>query len=214
MLAAPAISAANAPVPTPSVRTRPTAGAAQRKAATLPTGFLERLSVWPTCTFKSDGSVVESNSALNALLRHVSGGRDLWADTAYKGQANLFDLTFHPEGLIQWMVNPEAVIPETLRRLRIEASRNANLASALSRFEAYPCVQEMGAGLSDPPPLLEEISRMPGDKTLRMISVLSSIASPGEYDLASLRIETFVPADEASVQILSSLALPATLRAT
>ena len=108
------------------------------------------------------------------------------------------------------MVNSETVIPETLRRLRIEASHKPALASAIQRFEAYPSVQKHGSALGDPPALLEEAYRMPGGQTLRVISVLSSIASPGEVDLASLRIENVVPADEASVSILSSLALPAT----
>ena len=179
-------------------------------AAALPDGFLERLSIWPACTFKPDGALVQSNTALDALLDYAGGGEDLWAATSVDGVRNLYDLTLHPHGLVRWMVNPEIVIPETLRRLRIEASHKSALGSAIQRFEAYPSVQEHGAGLSDPPALLEEAYRMPGGRTLRVISVLSSIASPGEVDLASLRIESFVPADEASVQILSSLVLPAT----
>ncbi len=179
-------------------------------AAALPDGFLDRLSIWPACTFKPDGELVQSNTALDALLDYAGGGEDLWEATSVDGVRNLYDLTLHPRGLVRWMVNPEIVIPETLRRLRIEASHKPALGSAIQRFEAYPSVKEHGAGLGDPPALLEEAYRMPGGQTLRVISVLSSIASPGEVDLASLRIESFVPADEASVHILSSLALPAT----
>jgi transcriptional regulator with XRE-family HTH domain len=173
--------------------------------ASLPDGFLERLSIWPACTFRPDGSLVQSNTALDALLAYAGGGEDLWTETAANGVPNLYDLVFHPKGLIRWMINPEVVIPETLRRLRIEACHKVALAEALKRFEAYPCVQQCGQGLSDPPALLEEAYRMPGEQTLTVVSVLSSIASPGEYDLASLRIESFVPADEVSIQILSSL---------
>ena len=182
--------------------------------AALPPGFLERLSHWPACTFQADGSLVQSNAALDALLHYAGGGENLWAATSGDGNRNLYDLTLHPRGLVRWMVNPETVIPETLRRLRIEASHKPELNSAIKRFEAYPSVQQHGAGLGDPPALLEEAYRMPGGQTLRVVSVLSSIASPGEVDLASLRIESFVPADEASVQILNSLVPPAISPAT
>ena len=175
--------------------------------AALPEGFLERLSIWPACTFKPDGTLVQSNAALDDLLDYVAGGEDLWAKTAAPDGPNMYDLVFHPEGLIRWMDDPEQVIPETLRRLRIEASHNAALARAVTRFEAYPSVRRWGAGLGDPPSVLQETYRFNG-QSLSVISVLSSIASPGEYDIASLRIETFVPADEASVQFLVSRARP------
>ncbi|WP_298302464.1 helix-turn-helix domain-containing protein [uncultured Erythrobacter sp.] len=185
----------------------------ERAPTALPEGFLERLSIWPACTFKSDGSLVQSNTALDTLLDYASGGKDLWGATAAVGVPNLYDLVFHPKGLIRWMINPEAVIPETLRRLRIEASHKPTLNKALSRFEGYPSVQKWGAGLGDPPAVLAEAYRLPMGKTLTVVSVLSSIASPGEYDLASLRIETFVPADGESAKLLSSLARPTTLPA-
>ncbi|MEM1195978.1 MAG: helix-turn-helix domain-containing protein [Pseudomonadota bacterium] len=179
--------------------------AATSRDSQLPDGFLERLSVWPTCAFRPDGTLVESNTALDALLAFASGGRDLWADTAYRGRANLYDLTFHPKGLIRWMANPQEVVPETLRRLRIEATRNADLVATLKRFEAYPSVREWGRELDDPPAVLTERYRLKAG-TPSVVCVVSSIASPGELELAALRIETFVPADEASVALLSSLA--------
>ncbi|MEL6540960.1 MAG: helix-turn-helix domain-containing protein [Pseudomonadota bacterium] len=197
-----------------SLTNAPEASRPGRVEAALPSGFLDRLSHWPACTFKPDGSLVQSNAALDALLEYAGGGEDLWGATSVDGVRNLYDLTLHPRGLVRWMVNPETVIPETLRRLRIEASHKPALGQAIERFEAYPSVQQHGIGLGDPPALLEEAYRMPKGQTLRVVSVLSSIASPGEVDLASLRIETFVPADEASVRILSSLALRATVRAT
>lgn len=175
--------------------------------AQLPDGFLETLSVWPACAYQPDGTLVESNAALDALLGFASGGRDLWADTSYKGRANLFDLTFHPKGLIRWMANPQEVIPETLRRLRIEAAQNADLVATLKRFEAYPSVREWGRELDDPPPVLIERYRV-RDATLSVICVVSSIASPGEFELASLRIETFAPADAASAALLRALSDP------
>ncbi|MEM7690128.1 MAG: helix-turn-helix domain-containing protein [Pseudomonadota bacterium] len=182
-------------------------------ASTLPKDFLERLSHCPGCVFTPDGTLVQTNRALDALLDYAGESNDLWAVTAQGASPNLYDLTLHPNGLVRWMENPEVVVPETIRRLRIEALQTPELGDALSRFESYPSVQQYGTGLADPPALLSERYRMPNGETLTVISVLSSIASPGEYDLATLRIETFVPADDASAAIIRSLAPPATARA-
>ncbi|EAQ29607.1 hypothetical protein NAP1_02505 [Erythrobacter sp. NAP1] len=197
---------------------RPLAGgrtelSAPEHTASLPQGFFERLSPWPACTFEPDGTLVQSNAALDTLLTYAGGGEDLWQATAADGKANMYDLVFHPDGLIRWMENPEEVIPETLRRLRIEASHFPSLSATIARFESYPAVAKWTARLSDPPSVLEERYTLRGE-TLRVISVLSSIASPGEFGLAALRIEAFVPADDQSAALISSIAPPATLPAT
>ena len=181
--------------------------------AALPPGFFDRFTPWPACTFQPDGTLVQSNGTLDALLAHAGSGEDLWRLTAANGVANIYDLVFHPKGLIRWMENPEEVIPETLRRLRVEASHIPSLDAAVKRFESYPGVAKWTPCFSDPPSVLEERYRL-RHGTLSVISVLSSIASPGEYGLASLRIETFVPADEQSVRLINSIAPPATLPAT
>lgn len=183
------------------------------KQTKLPAGFFERLSPWPACTFHPDGTLVQSNSVLDALLSHASGGQDLWALTSHDSVSNMYDLVFHPRGLIKWMENPEEVVPETLRRLRIEASHAPSLNNLIERLKRYPSVAKWGERLSDPPPILEERYRLKGG-SLSVVSVLSSIAAPGEYSLASLRIETFVPADVQSVDLIRSIAPQAILRAT
>ncbi len=181
--------------------------------AALPTGFFDRLTPWPACTFQPDGTLVQSNSTLQSMLSYASGGEDLWELTSHHNVANMYDLVFHPEGLIKWMENPEEVVPETLRRLRIEASHAPSLNALIARLERYPCVAKWGNRLSDPPRVLEERYRLKSG-TLSVISVLSSIAAPGEYGLASLRIETFVPSDSQSAELIKSLVPQATLPAT
>ena len=197
---------------------RPLTDARERRRETepqaaLPSGFFDRLTPWPACTFEPDGTLMQSNRALDALLSYASDGKDLWEMTSCNGTANMYDLVFHPKGLIRWMENPEEVVPETLRRLRIEASHAPSLNAVILRLEGYPCVAKWGHQLSDPPRVLEERYRLRGS-CLRVISVLSSIAAPGEYGLASLRIETFVPADDQSVRLINSIAPPAIPPAT
>jgi transcriptional regulator with XRE-family HTH domain len=162
--------------------------------AALVTALIERFSLWPAYAFRPDGSLVGTNASLRALLGWASPDEDLWRVTAPSGGPNIYDLVFHPRGLIRWMENPEQVIPETLRRLRIEAVHAPSLLPALHRMEAYPSARiEPQPGML-PPSVLIERYRI-GGEVLAIISVLSHLASPGELSLDELRIESFVPAD-------------------
>ncbi len=91
----------------------------------LVTLLAERLSPWPAYAFRPDGTLLAANRALGRLLETAAPGENLWAATAPAGGPNIYDLVFHPAGLGRWLENPEAVIPETLRRLRIEAAQTA-----------------------------------------------------------------------------------------
>ena len=117
---------------------------------------------------------------------------------------NIYDLALHPAGLTRWMVNPEEVVPETLRRLRIEAATDPRLAPVTNRLEAYPAAVAFASAPAMPPSVL--IERYAIDRSiLSVVSIMSHLASPGEVELATLRIETFVPADEKSMAIMNGL---------
>lgn len=171
----------------------------------LVTLLAERLSPWPAYAFRPDGTLLAANRALGRLLETAAPGENLWAATAPAGGPNIYDLVFHPAGLGRWLENPEAVIPETLRRLRIEAAQDRSLTPVLRRIERYPAVQSLAARaqLSAPPVLVERYHLR--EAVLSVISVISHLASPGEYELDGLRLETFLPADAASERLLAGL---------
>jgi hypothetical protein len=170
----------------------------------LITDLIDRLSPWPAYAFHSDGTLVATNGALDALLARASPDIDLWQTTAPAGGPNIFDLIFHPGGLVQWMANPEEVVPETLRRLHVEAAHDITLMPALKRMQAYPSAMRWGL-TDDPPPAVLFERYVFGSETLSIISVLSHLASPGELLLDRLRIESFVPADANSENLLKSM---------
>jgi len=164
----------------------------------------ETLSPWPTYVFDPDGTLILANSALRRLLARVAPGEDLWHATAPALGPNIYDLALHPAGLTRWMVNPEEVVPETLRRLRIEAATDPRIAPVAARLEAYPAAVTFASAPAMPPSVLVE--RYAIDRgVLSVVSITSHLASPGELELAALRIETFVPADEKSVAFMNAL---------
>lgn len=165
----------------------------------------ERLSPWPCYAFRPDGTLLAANRALARLLAAASPDEDLWAATAPASGPNIYDLVFHPAGLRRWLANPEEVLPETLRRLRIEAAQDRALVPVLRRMEAWPAARIGTDARQLAPPVLIERYRL-GPAMLSVISVVSHLASPGEFALANLRIESFVPADPDSERLLAALA--------
>lgn len=163
----------------------------------------ERLSPWPAYAFRPDGTLLLANRAMTELLVWAAPGENLWQMTAPPEGPNVYDLALHPNGLVRWMDNPGDVVPETLRRLRIEAASDPTIMPVVKRVEAYPAAT--AASLSDtlPPSVLIEKYRI-GQRVLSVISVLSHLASPGEVEMDRLRIEIFVPADLAGEAIMTS----------
>jgi hypothetical protein len=154
--------------------------------------------------FQPDGTLIATNAALDALLAQATSGTDLWRTTAPPSGPNIYDIVFHPARLVRWLANPEEVIPETLRRLQIEAAHDMTLRPALNRMQAYPAATRWATIDHAPPPVLFE-RYVIDDRILSIISVLSYLASPGERALDRLRIESFVPADENSQLLLVNI---------
>lgn len=165
------------------------------------TDLMNRFSRWPAYIFHPDGSLVAANAAMRVLLGRAAGGEDLWRATAPPTGPNIYDLVFHPDGLLRWMVNPQEVIPETLRRLRVQAAHEAALSPVVRRMENYPSARKWATLELPPPSLLIERYRVHND-VLSIVSMLSHFASPGELELDMLRLESFVPADSASEKLL------------
>lgn len=161
----------------------------------------ERLSQWPAYAFRPDGTLLFANRAMTELLAWAASGEDLWQITAPSGGANVYDLALHPNGLVRWMANPEEVVPETIRRLRIEAASDPTIMPVVRRVEAYPAAKAGSRSEALPPSVLIERYRM-GERVLSVIPVVSHLASPGEIELDRLRIEIFVPADAESEDVI------------
>jgi transcriptional regulator with XRE-family HTH domain len=161
----------------------------------------ETLSPWPAYAFRPDGSVLHVNGAMTGLLAMASPGEDLWQMTAPQEGANVYDLALHPDGLLRWMDNPEEVVPETVRRLRIEATGDPAIMPVVKRLEAYPSARTYIRSNAVPPAVLIERYRI-GERVLRLIPVVSQLASPGEIEFDQLRMETFVPFDAESEEII------------
>ncbi len=170
----------------------------------LVANIVERITPWPAYAFRRDGTLVAANAAITRLLGRAAPGEDIWRATAPGGGPNIYDLFFHPKGLVRWLVNPEEVVPEAMRRLQIEAAQDAALLPIIARMENYPSAKRWLRTNIMPPLTLVERYKI-DDQLLSIISILSYLASPGELELDQLRFESFIPADVTSAAMLSQL---------
>ena len=122
---------------------------------------------------------------------------------------NSFRLLFHPGGLRPWVVNFRDVGAAMIQRLHREASLQPNdevtgqlLAETLDdrTLPADWRFHNLDAEL----PVVLPLHLKKGDIELRLFTALTTLGTALDVTLNELRIETFLPADEATEQLLRS----------
>lgn len=104
---------------------------------------------WPSYVFAADGTVLQRNAGIDDLLDWLSPGVCLWRLTGPDGRPNIFDLSLHPSGVVQWLSKPALTVPHILRRLRRAARDDAGARRTLARVCRYPAAASAGIGEDD-----------------------------------------------------------------
>lgn len=168
---------------------------------------LDRHEPFPALVIDRAGSVLSATTGLERLLA-VAGLRDVWERTSPSTGPNLYDLTLHPDGIIQALVNPHEVVPHTLRRLVALAASSDAAQATLDRVVAYPAVRRHA---SDPYRLLEGSSAVVTEdyevdgRRIRLVAMTASLGRPEEALAQEVSIELLYPADVASEHTLEAL---------
>jgi transcriptional regulator with XRE-family HTH domain len=143
------------------------------------------------------GQIVMANTVFNATLHWAFEGRAPWREKM-AGEGNLYDLTLHPKGLRQFMVNPDEIIPHTLRRLRAAALRDASANKALRRAEANYGLDAFSdipeTRFSAASSVLVERYTVRG-RAFNLVSMVASFGSPEDVTAQALQIELFLADD-------------------
>jgi len=124
--------------------------------------------------------------------------------------SNQLRLLFHPEGIRPLTVNFDAVGRFLLDRLEEEIALHPDdrgLEALRRDLEGYGPVPDPDSARqpADEMPALPIHLRKEGTD-LRLLSFLVTVAAPREVGLQETRMETFLPADEQSGQLLERLA--------
>ena len=116
--------------------------------------------------------------------------------------ANLADALMAPQGMRRFLTNWPEVALYFLRGVQADALADGapETAALFDRLAAYPGVPSLARGAAgDEPqgPVLTMHFRR-GDVTLRLFTTIATLGTPQDVTLQEIRIECFVPADEAT----------------
>ncbi|MGI5243583.1 helix-turn-helix domain-containing protein [Dactylosporangium sp. CA-139066] len=155
---------------------------------------------YPAVVVDRHGDLVSANAAFHAITRGV-------APRLLAPPVSVPRVLLHPEGLAPRIVNLDEWAWHIVDRLREEAERNpddrlralaADLAAQAPPRPAAPGPHHLGFAVP--------LRLRHGDGELRLITTLTRFGTAVDVTLAELRLEAFLPADEASAAALMALA--------
>jgi transcriptional regulator with XRE-family HTH domain len=149
-------------------------------------------------------NLVMANRAAQRLTPLLLG-----PDPGPDGPPNLLRLTLRPGGLRDSIVNFEeaaaAIVDRLVRESRGDPT-DRDLADLLDEVLAYPGVPRPGSSPEPDGGLLVPIHYRTGDVDLKLFTTIAVIGTPRDVTLDELRLETLLPADRASAEMLDRLA--------
>lgn len=151
--------------------------------------FLAMHEPHPALVINRRWDALQANRPMAALLEIAGVGA--------AAPPNVLWLGLHPNGLREHIVDWPAVAQRLVARARHEPDIDHEL---LEQAIAWPGVGEALRTASeedDPPPLLPLTLRL-GDATLSWLTTVTTFGTPQDVTLQELRIESFIPADEAT----------------
>ena len=170
------------------------------------TTLVERHDPYPAFLLDHCWNVLFANTAVSRCFAPFARDAPVWRAEPL----NLLRLTLDPEGLRPSLLNWDVVASEAFARVRREEafSRSESGLRALVReFESDPDVNQRPAGRSREfvPEVVLPLHLKSKDLELRLFSTVTTVGVPGDITLEGLRIEAFVPVDDASDDALRRL---------
>lgn len=167
--------------------------------------LLDRHSPNPALATRRNGDVLMTNSGFDSLLNWSFEGRNAWHLVGGRKVRNLFRLTLHPAGLLQFMRNPEEVVPHTLRRIKQAAADDSAAREVLDACLRLQPVAHL-ADLPEPPAsaassVLVEQYDVRGH-SFSFVSMVASFGCPEDITAQTIQIELFFPADQSTAHRL------------
>lgn len=171
----------------------------QRHLRALVEQLLERQEPYFAVALDHRWDILMSNATARATIARFFDEGDV------PGPPNLMRMTLHPGGLRSAITNLDRIAPRLLRVLAAECALRPDderLQSLLEELEGYGAGWTgEAAGGDDAVPLVLET---PGGR-VRLVTLVMDFANPLDPAMDEIRLETFLPADEESAEILARL---------
>jgi transcriptional regulator with XRE-family HTH domain len=123
---------------------------------------------------------------------------------------NYLRLVFHPDGLRRFITNWEEVARALLNRIHREAGPmgpDSRMRDLLTELLSYPGIPSRWSvpDLHSPPSVVIPMHLTKDRLDLRLFSTVTTVGVPRDITVQELRIECFIPADDASERAVESL---------
>ncbi len=171
-----------------------------RRALTL---LLSRAEPWPAVVVDRLWNVVAANDAARRLYGLMLG------EARLARPLNHMKMYLAPDELKRFVVNWPAVARSMLEQARaraLAAPGDAALQALAAELAGYPDIAELAADDRAPPGPLCEIRFASQHREIGLIGTSAVFLAPLEETLRELRIETFLPSDDESDDILRAMA--------
>lgn len=158
---------------------------------------------YPALAVDRHWTLVMANAAVPRLLTHVEEASLL------EPPVNVLRLSLHPGGLAPRIANLGQWRAHLLARLhrQIEVSGDPVLAALLEELRSYPMAGGNAEAEHDFAGIAVPLQFVTQAGTLSFISTTTVFGTPVDLTLAELALETFFPADEATVEALRRLSV-------
>ncbi|GHD37167.1 transcriptional regulator [Streptomyces mirabilis] len=159
---------------------------------------------YPALVVDATYTVLAANRGITMLLEGVS-------ESLLTPPLNAMRLTLHPEGLAPRIRNHREWRDHLLAQMerQIALARSEPLRALYEEVAAYPVPQEregeLDGGVEPVPYFALPLQIEHGGRVRSFISSISTFNTPMDVTVAELAIETFLPADPATVKYLQSL---------
>ena len=149
---------------------------------------------YPAIVLNRWWELVDSNAAIATLIGAA-------APELLAPPVNVLRLSLHPDGMAPSIVNLAEWRGHLLTRLQrqVATTGDARLAELLTELRGYPGGEE---GRPEPTDVVVPLRFRHGDRELSLFSITAVVGTPMDVTIEELAIESFYPADEATVEAL------------
>ncbi|GAB3727854.1 helix-turn-helix domain-containing protein [Nocardiopsis nanhaiensis] len=158
---------------------------------------------YPAVVLDSDWNLLEANAAVPLLLEGVSA-------ELLTAPVNVLRVALHPDGMAPRLLNFGRWRAHLLDRLRREAewTGEGDLRALLRELSDYPAPDPRGDDLApEPTELAVPLRLRTSQGDLSFLSTVATFGTAVDVTVAGLAIETFLPADPATAEVLRGSAL-------
>ena len=161
----------------------------------------------PTFVLDSRQNVVATNRGMERFLRATLGTVPAW----HRDRPNFVRVVRHPDGLRRVIVNWDEVARGLLHRVHGEAGPigpSPRMQAVLDEWLAFPDIPSRWAALDveAAPSVVIPMHVARDGLELRLFSTVTTVGAPRDLTTQELRIECFIPADDASEHAIERLA--------